>query len=137
MSNIIRLNETTPNDEWIVMSNQGTDSFLNLLILSADNFEKTAHQKELISFLKEQKDINDIAPGTAGFDLVEMPWQESTLNEDIEFLILITEKAQRESTFRKLPYRIDADIVLPWLKRFALLAEQMINENQNIRLDSD
>ena len=137
MSNIIRLNETTPNDEWIVMSNQGTDSFLNLLILSADNFKKTAHQKELISFLKEQKDINDIAPGTAGFDLVEMPWQESTLNEDIEFLILITEKAQRESTFRKLPYRIDADIVLPWLKRFALLAEQMINENQNIRLDSD
>lgn len=24
MSNIIRLNETSPNDEWLVMSNHGT-----------------------------------------------------------------------------------------------------------------
>ena len=41
MSNIIRLNETAPNDEWIIMSNQGTDCFLDLLIIASDNFEKT------------------------------------------------------------------------------------------------
>jgi len=125
MSNIIKLNETAPNNEWIVMSNQGTDCFLDLLILAAEGFEMTEHQKELISFLKDQKDINDFASGTAGFDLDEMPWQESTLNEDIEFLILVTEEAQRESTFRELPYRADLDIVLPWLKRFILLIGQM------------
>jgi len=125
MSNIIKLNETAPNNEWIVMSNQGTDCFLDLLILAAEGFEMTEHQKELISFLKDQKDINDFASGTAGFDLDEMPWQESTLNEDIEFLILVTEEAQRESTFSELPYRADLDIVLPWLKRFILLIGQM------------
>ena len=27
MSNIIRLNETAPSDQWIVMSNQGTAGF--------------------------------------------------------------------------------------------------------------
>jgi hypothetical protein len=73
MSNIIRLNELAPNSEWIVMSNQGTDCFLDLLITAADTFEKTEHQEKLLSFLKDQKDINDIAPGTAGFDITEMP----------------------------------------------------------------
>ena len=36
MSNIIRLNETAPNNGWIVMSNQGMDCFLDLLITAAD-----------------------------------------------------------------------------------------------------
>ena len=57
MSNIIRLNETAPNNGWIVMSNQGMDCFLDLLITAADVFEKTEHQKKLISFLKDQKGI--------------------------------------------------------------------------------
>lgn len=55
MSNIIRLNEKAPDDEWIVMSNQGTDCFLDLLITAAVDFEKTEQQKNLISFLKNQK----------------------------------------------------------------------------------
>ncbi len=129
MSNIIRLNETAPNSEWIVMSNQGTNSFFDLLIVAADNFEKTEQQKELISFLKDQEDINDIAPGTAGFDLDEMAWQESTLKEDTEFLIRVTEEAQKERTFRKLPYKVNTCIVLPWLERFALMINQMTAEN--------
>ena len=29
------------------------------------------------SFLKDQKGINAIAPGIAGFDLDEMPWEEA------------------------------------------------------------
>ena len=128
MSNIIRFNETTPNDEWIVMSNQGTDCFLDLLIIAADSFEKTEHQKELISFLKDQKDINDIAPGTAGFDLDEMPWYAETLNDDAEFLLCVTAEAQNERSFRKLPYEMAADIVIPWLKQFAGLVEHMKSE---------
>ena len=76
MSNIIRLNETAPKDQWIVLSNQGTDCFLELLILAADALHQTEHQEEMVSFLKDQKDINAVAPGTAGFDLDEMPWEE-------------------------------------------------------------
>jgi len=53
-----------PKDAWIVMSNQGMDCFLDLLITAADVFEKTEHQKKLISFLKDQKGISCIRMGT-------------------------------------------------------------------------
>jgi len=46
------------------MSNQGMDCFLDLLITAADVFEKTEHQKKLISFLKDQKGISCIRMGT-------------------------------------------------------------------------
>ena len=36
----------------------GMDCFLDLLITAADVFEKTEHQKKLISFLKDQKGIS-------------------------------------------------------------------------------
>ena len=133
MSNIIRPNETAQNNEWIIMSNQGTDCFLDLLITAADDFEKTEQQQELISFLKDQKDINTVAPGTAGFDLDEMAWQESTLKKDVEFLIRVTKEAQRERTFRKLPYDVNTSIVLPWLERLAFLIDQMTAENLRVK----
>ena len=128
MSNIIRLNETAPNDEWIVMSNQGTDCFLDLLIIASDGPEKTESQEELISFLRDQKSINDIAPGTAGFDLDEMPWHAGTLKDDAGFLLRVAEKAQNGRLFRKLPYDVAADIVFPWLKRFAGLVRHIKRE---------
>ena len=128
MSNIIRLNESAPNDEWIVMSNQGTDCFLDLLIKTADAFEKTEHQKKLISFLKDQKSINDIAPGTAGFDLDEMPWHAGTLKDDAEFLLRVNAEAQNERSLGKLPYDVATDIVLPWLKQFAVLVKYYESE---------
>ena len=124
MSNIIRLNETAPNSGWIVMSNQGTDCFLDLLITAADAFEKTEHQEQLISFLKEYKNINDIAPGTAGFDLDEMPWQAETLKDDVKFLLRVTAEAQSERILKKLSYGVNTDVVLPWLKQFFVLVEQ-------------
>ena len=137
MSNIIRLNETAPNDEWIVMSNQGMDCFLDLLIIASDPLEKTEQQEKLISFLKDRKDINAVAPGTAGFDLCEMPWVGSSLKEDAEFLIRVTEEAQREDSFRKLPYEINTNIVFPWLERFALLIGLMATEKLRIKPESE
>jgi hypothetical protein len=80
----------------IVMSNQGTDCFLALLIIAADGFETTEQQEELISFLKDRKAINMIAPGTAGFDLDEMPWQDETWKDDTDFLLCVTTEAQSE-----------------------------------------
>lgn len=125
MSNIIRLNETAPNERWIVMSNQGTDCFLDLLIIAADTFEKTKQQSKLISFLKDRKEINDIAPGTAGFDLDEMPWAAKTFKDDAEFLLCVIEEAQKESIFAKLPFEANPEIIIPWLKQFALLVKYM------------
>ena len=128
MSNIIRLNETAPKDQWIVLSNQGTDCFLELLILAADALHQTEHQEEMVSFLKDQKDINAVAPGTAGFDLDEMPWEEGTLKEDLDFLLRVIVGAESESVFGELPYEANRDVVLPWLKQFEQLIRQMITE---------
>ena len=137
MSNIIRLNETAPRSEWIVMSNQGTDSFLDLLITAADTFEKTEHQEELLSFLRDQKEINDIAPGTAGFDLTEMPWRVGTLAEDADFLLRVTAEAQNERVLTKLPYDADRDIVIPRIKQFARLVEYMKDGAKAFRGDEN
>lgn len=128
MSNIIRLNETAPKDQWNVMSNQGTDCFLELLILAADALHQTEHQEEMVSFLKDQKDINAVAPGTAGFDLDEMPWKEGTLKEDLDFLLRVIVGAESESVFGELPYEANRDVVLPWLMQFERLIRQMITE---------
>ncbi|MBR2806910.1 MAG: hypothetical protein IKE18_09070 [Oscillospiraceae bacterium] len=119
MSNIIRLSETASEGEWLSMSNQGTDCFLDLLICAADAFGQTEHQERLISFLKDQRSVNDIAPGTAGFDVTEMPWYRKTLPEDARFLTNVIETANLESTFDKLPYEADRETVLPWLDTFA------------------
>ncbi len=107
------------------MSNQGTDCFLDLLITAADAFEKTEHQEQLISFLEDQKDINDLAPGTAGFDLDEMPWHTETFKDDAEFLLCVTAEARNERSFRKLSYEASTDIVLPWLMQFSVLVKHM------------
>lgn len=121
MGNIIRLNKTASNDEWIVMSNQGTDCFLDLLIIAADAFEKTESQEKLILFLKDQKEINKIAPGTAGFDLDEMPWNKETLSEDAVFMMKVIENAKTAETAVKLDYRPDLRIVSPWLDQFSVM----------------
>lgn len=125
MSNIIGCNEATPKNERIVMSNQGTDCFLDLLICAADAFEQTESQKKLISFLKDKKDLNGLAPGTAGFDLDELPWQKESMKDDRIFLLSMASEAQNESTFKKLPYAVNGEIVIPWLKQFAVLVRQL------------
>ena len=79
VSNIIRVSESSPNSEWLIMSNQGTACFLELLLYATDDPEKTEHQKELISFLEDRKCINKIASGTADFDITDMPWDENCL----------------------------------------------------------
>ena len=83
-----------------------------------------------MSFLKDQKDINAVAPGTAGFDLNEMPWEEGTLKEELGFLLRVIVGAESESVFGELPYEANRDVVLPWLKQFEQLIRQMIKETE-------
>lgn len=128
MSNIISTNETAPKSEWLVMSNQGTDTFFDLLIYAAETLKQTEHQKELVEFLKNKKEINDTSPGNAGFDLTEMPWHDCTLREDVLFLLKVTEIAERENTFEKLSYEANRSIVLPWLNQFAGMIERIIQD---------
>lgn len=121
MSNIISFKNSVNGKESISMSNQGTDCFLDLLIIAADTIEKTAEQEKLISFLKEQKEINTIAPGTASFSIEEMPWNKDTLSEDIVFMLKVIEKAKSAEVIRKLDYIPDGEIVFPWLDQFSMM----------------
>ena len=119
MSNTIRLNGNAPPDQWLTMSNQGTDCFLELLLLAASALEQTPAQRGLVAFLEERREVNRIAPGTADFDLEAMPWEKDSIREDALFLLRVTEAAERRSGWEKLGYTPEEQIVFPWLDRFA------------------
>lgn len=127
MSNIIRVNESSTENERLVMSNQGTDCFLDLLICAADTLDLMPNQEELVSFLKNQKEMNSNAPGTAGFDLTELPWHSETMAEDLWFLMRLTEEAKSDEVMNRLPYEVNREIVLPWLKRFAEMVNRFLS----------
>lgn len=71
MSNIIRLNAVEPKEKILSMSNQGTDTFLELIILSGAEQDMTVSQQRLIDYLAERREVNMDAPGTASFDNVK------------------------------------------------------------------
>lgn len=118
MSNIISFRKTVLGKERLSMSNQGTDCFLDLLIIAADDFEKTGNQEKLVSFLKNRKEINNISPGTASFDIDEMPWSKDTLSEDVLFMTETIKKAMAADILRKLDYHPNLEIIIPWLDQF-------------------
>jgi len=121
MSTIIGFSKAAFGNEKISMSNQGTDCFLELLEMAAAEEEMTDSQRKLIGFLKDRREENLAAPGTASFDVDEMPWSKDTLSEDIVFMMQIIKKAKTVETAEKLDYRPDLRIVYPWLNQFSMM----------------
>ena len=121
MSNIIGFSKAVFGKERISMSNQGTDCFLELLELAVAENNMTRNQRKLIVFLKERREENLSAPGTASFDVDEMPWSKDTLSEDVVFMMKVIEKAKTVEVAGKLDYRPDLRIVSPWLDQFSLM----------------
>ena len=119
MSNIIGFSKAVFGKERISMSNQGTDCFLELLELAAAENNMTNNQRKLIVFLKERREEHLSAPGTASFDVDEMPWSKDTLSEDVVFMMKVIEKAKTVEVTGKLDYRPDLRIVSPWLDQFS------------------
>ena len=119
MSNIIGFSKAVFGKERISMSNQGTDCFLELLELAAAENNMTNNQRKLIVFLKERREENLSAPGTASFDVDEMPWSKDTLSEDVVFMMKVIEKAKTVEVTGKLDYRPDLRIVSSWLDQFS------------------
>ena len=118
MSNIIRLSAAEAKEKSLSMSNQGTDTFLELIILSASGQDMTVSQQRLIDYLKERREVNMNAPGTASFDVVELPWSKETLQEDVTFMLGVIGKVETPEISGKLDYRPDMRIVTPWLREF-------------------
>ena len=125
MSNIIALNSSALSEDCLAMSNQGTDCFLDLLIKAAADTDMTANQKELINYLTERKEVNEIAPGTASFDIDEMPWNPCSLHDDVRYLIGIIEVAKDPASWKLLDYTPNGQIILPWLDKFAEMIKKM------------
>lgn len=119
MSNIIRLSGSESKENHLSMSNQGTDTFLELIILAAEGEDKTVSQKDLIDYLVERREVNRIAPGTASFDVIEMPWNKETLQEDVTYMMRTVANAGEPVVYGKLDYRPDMRIITPWLRLFA------------------
>ena len=125
MSNIICFNSSAPKEEWLTRSNQGTDCFLEVIIKAASDRAMTASQKNLINFLIERKDVNEIAPGTASFDIDEMPWNPCSLHEDVSYMLGIIEAAKDPNSWKQLDYSPNEQIIIPWLERFAEMIKKM------------
>ena len=119
MGNIISFSKSVFGKESVSMSNQGTDCFLELLEMAAAESEMTDSQRKLVGFLKDRREENLVAPGTASFDIDEMPWDKDTLSEDVAFMMKIVDKAKTVEVARKLDYRPDLSIVNPWFDQFS------------------
>ena len=138
MANIISLNNSRNNKNNISMSNQGTDIFLDLLINCALSDEMTASQLDIIDFFQDKKYINGHSPGTISFDINEMPWNPSSLENDRSWLQKLTEKAKNPSSWKKVGYEPEPEIVFPWLDQFSELLEHFhINKNSKQQDISD
>ena len=119
MSNIIGFSKAAFGKERLSMSNQGTDCFLELLETAAAEHDMTDSQRKLIGFLKDRREENLAAPGTASFDIDEMPWNKDTLSEDVLFMMELTERAKTAEAAGKLAYRPNLRIISPWLDQFS------------------
>ena len=77
MSNIISFDgKVVPDDDSLVMSNGGTDVFINILALSGAAIARTESEKRLMVYLSEKDQV--IGRGCVGFDIVEMPWDKES-----------------------------------------------------------
>ncbi len=133
MSNVIRLNDDSSKDDWLSMNNGTMDVFIDMLIVCGSALAKTDAEKKMIVWLAE-KDQSIVGLGTVGFDIVEMPWTESNFDVEKMFMIKVVQVAESGYDWSKLGYSPNESIVIPFLKHFSELVEQMtvdkINEKE-------
>ena len=63
--------------------------------------------------MKERREENLTAPGTASFDVDEMPWSKDTLSEDVVFMMKVIEKAKT------------VEVISPWLDQFSSMIRKL------------
>ncbi|MDE6596718.1 MAG: hypothetical protein K2K44_12025 [Oscillospiraceae bacterium] len=129
MANIISFNgNITPDDDSLQMSNGLTDAFINVLALSGSELAQTESEKRMIVYLSE-KDQGIIGIGCVGFDIVEMPWDKKTFEEDKRFIISIINGARNKIGWEKLDYTPNEEYILRCLDTFENLIDRMTADN--------
>lgn len=133
MSNIISFDgKVTSDDDSLVMSNGGTDVFINILALSGSVIARSESEKRLMVYLSEKDQI--IGRGCVGFDIVEMPWDKETFEEDKKFIIQVINGARNKNGWERLDYSPNEEFVSYYLDTFENLINRMTVDD--IREDS-
>lgn len=110
------------------MSNSGTSVFINVLCLSGGRLAETESQKRFMVFLAE-KNQNVCGIGTVGFDIVDMPWDKDSFDEDKAFILKVIEGAKQKLGWETLDYRPNEEIVFDCLDTFRKLIEPMTSDD--------
>ena len=127
MSNMICFNYKSNKDDLkgdLNMSNGGTSMFINILCLSGGRLAETESQKRFMVFLAE-KNQNVIGLGTVGFDIVDMPWDRDSFDEDKAFMLRVIEGAMQKLGWETLGYKPNEEFVTEYLDTFRKLIERM------------
>lgn len=106
------------------MSNIYTSKFINVLCLSGGRLAKTDSQKRLMVFLAE-KNQSVCGLGTVGFDIVDMPWDKDSFDEDKVFMLKVIEGAKQKLGWETLDYHPDEEFLFGCLDTFKKLIELM------------
>ena len=106
------------------MSNGGTSVFINVLCLSGGRLAQTQSQKRFMVFLAE-KNQSVCGIGTVGFDIVDMPWDRDSFDEDKEFMLRVIEGARRKLGWETLGYEPNEEFVAQYLNMFQKVTERM------------
>ncbi|MBR1824736.1 MAG: hypothetical protein IJ779_10975 [Ruminococcus sp.] len=106
------------------MSNGGTSVFINVLCLSGGRFAETESQKRFMVFLAE-KNQYFCGIGTVDFDIVEMPWDKASFDDDKAFMLRVIDGAKQKIGWESLRYRPNEEFVNEYLETFKKLIERM------------
>ena len=106
------------------MSNGGTSMFINILCLSGGRLAETDSQKRFMVFLAE-KNQNAIGLGTVGFDIVDMPWDKDSFDEDKAFMHRVIDGAKQKLGWETLGYEPNEEFTFQFLDTFRKLIERM------------
>ena len=133
MSNIIAFDsKNVPDTDSLQMSNGGTDVFINVLALSGAVLARTESEKRFMVYLSEKDQT--VGRGCVGFNIIEMPWDRETFEEDKRFMIKVINGAKNRIGWEKLNYSPNKTFVLYYLDIFEKLISRMTVEE--IREDS-
>lgn len=132
MSNIISFYDNVTSDDSLVMSNGGTDVFINILALSGAVIAQTESEKRLMVYLSEKDQI--VGRGYVGFAITEMPWNQETFKEDKNFIIKVINGARNKTGWENLDYNPNEEFVFYYLDTFENLINKMTVDD--IREDS-
>lgn len=113
-----------PCDDSVVMSDDLTDIFINVLALSGAEMARTESEIKFILYLS-QSDQRFVGRGCVDFYIVDMPWNAATFDSDKIFLLSVIRGAKNKIGWTKLTYQPNVEYLFPILDRFAELVNRM------------